>query len=101
MNPKYYVNPQQLQEVIDFLNKDHKDVGKIGGGVKDVVPNLFAGPFKVPEVEGKEMLGVVLNSGVEMNAGLTWDLMNKGYVETWVARMLQAMATPTSQSKDD
>jgi hypothetical protein len=88
MNPKYYVSPDELQKVIAFLNKH-----SVGGGVKDVVPNLFVGPFSVPVVEGKDMLGVMLNCGVEMNAGLTLDLMNKGYTEQWTVMMLQAIAS--------
>jgi hypothetical protein len=92
MNPKYYVTPEELKEVVEFLN-DPKFM--IGGGVKAVVGNLFAGPFSVPEVPGKAMLGVMLNSGVEMNAGLTYDLLHKGYDIQWVAQMLRAMATPS------
>lgn len=96
MNPKYYVSPDELQKVIWFVNKH-----QIGGGVKGVAPNIFVGPFVVPPVEGKEMLGVVLNNGVEMNAGLMLDLMGKGYAEQWVVYMLQAMATPAPSPKDD
>lgn len=96
MNPKYYVTPEEAKKVIDFLNQN-----QIGGGVKGVAGNDFVGPFRVPEVPGKEMLGIVLNSGVEMNAGLTLDLMSKGYAEQWVATMLQAMAAPAPQPKDD
>lgn len=95
MNPKYYVTPEEAQRVIDFLNKN-----QIGGGVKGLAGNNFVGPFVVPTVVGKEMVGIVLNSGVEMNAGLTLDLLSKGYSEEWVAKMLQAMATPEPEKRD-
>lgn len=87
MNPKYYVTPEEAQKVIDFLNKN-----QVGGGVKGLAGNDFIGPFRVPEVAGKAMVGIVFNSGVEMNAGLTLDLLSKGYSEAYVASMLKAMA---------
>lgn len=95
MNQKYYVTPEEAQRVIDFLNKH-----QVGGGVKGLAGNDFVGPFRVPTVAGKEMVGIVLNSGAEMNAGLTLDLLSKGYSEEWVAKMLQSMAVPEPEKKD-
>jgi hypothetical protein len=95
MNSKYYVTPEEAQKVIDFLNKH-----RIGGGWKSCTLPNFVGPFRVPEVAGKAMVGLVLQNGCEMNAGLTLDLMTKGYAEWFVASMLQAMAIPEPK-KDD
>jgi hypothetical protein len=96
MNPKYYVTPEEVKRVIDFLNEH-----SIGGGWKSSTQPNFVGPFQVPPVEGKWMIGLVLKNGCEMNAGLTLDLMTKGYPEWLVASMLQAMATPEPEKKDD
>lgn len=87
MNPKYYVSPEECQKVVDFLNKN-----QIGGGVVDMVLPDYRGPFRVPDVPGKQMLGLVLSNGVEMNAGLTLDLLSKGYAEWLVISMLRAMS---------
>jgi hypothetical protein len=98
MNPKYYVTPEEAQRVIDFLNKN-----SVGGGVRgsDRQERSFLGPFAVPEVAGKIMLLLELQSGAVMNAGLTLDLMSKGYPDWLVASMLQAMAQPEPKSKED
>jgi hypothetical protein len=96
MNPKYYVSPEECQKVIDFLNKN-----AIGGGVAGSSLNEFVGPFFVPVVAGKLMLNLQLKSGVEMNAGLTLDLMSKGYAEWLVVAMLVQMAAPAPKPKDD
>ena len=92
MNPKYYVTPEEAQKVIDFLNKHN-----IGGGVATSGLNEFVGPFQVPPVAGKQMLNLALGSGAVMNAGLTLDLMSKGYPDWLVAGMLQAMAVPPKE----
>jgi hypothetical protein len=89
MNPKYYVTAEECEKVRLFLNKHG-----IGGGVVGGSENTFLGPFVVPQVEGKLMFNLRLANGCEMNAGLTLDLMSKGYAEDWVATMLQAMARP-------
>lgn len=95
MNPLYYVTPEEAQKVIDFLNKHG-----IGGGWKSCTLPNFVGPFIVPSVAGKLMIGLVLQNGCEMNAGLTLDLMSKGYQEWFVASMLQAMAKPEPERDD-
>ena len=95
MNPKYYVTPDETQRVVDLLNKY-----SIGGGVEGVAPNRWEGPFSIPEGKGKEVLNVVLKSGVVMSAGLTLDLMSKGYPEAFVASMLRAMAAPPQVRED-
>jgi len=96
MNPKYYVSPEEAQKAIDFLNKH-----AIGGGVAGSALNEFVGPVSVPQVPGKLMLNLQLKSGAEMNAGLTLDLMGKGYAEWLVVAMLEQMARPAPRPKDD
>ena len=84
MNPLYYTTPDELKRVVAFI-----DGQNIGQGVERIVIIQYhAGPFRVPQVEGKDMSEVVLKDERQLNAGLVLDLLNK-YDGNFVARMLR------------
>lgn len=85
MNPKYFTSPEELQTVMDFVNKNG-----IHGGVKEVTLPQWGGPFRVPQMEGKAMHGILLRDDTEMNAGLCLDLIQK-YPEFVVVSLLRSM----------
>lgn len=66
MSPTYYVTPEQLKRVTDFLNKY-----QIGGGVWGVREDWFVGPYTVPRIEGKELVVIALNQTNPTEDGIT------------------------------